>query len=143
MSKLFICLFLLLGLYNCQNYGDAQVYDMIMNEEEDSTSMKINAHKGKEFVLKFKGNPTLGYNWVLTNPEVVNGPILGLNFGLEGKGDYVPEVTGLLGSGGSFYFHFKATKVSSLARVLKFSYRRNWEDQEKKVHEFKVLVTVS
>ncbi len=145
MSKLFLCLILLLGLYHCETFEGAPVYEMILKGDEGLTEVNLNVPKGKDFALKFKGNPTTGFTWVLLNPEEVTGSLMGVNFDTDGFGSYVADANDRMldGAGGNFYFRFKALKVSNEAKVLKFSYRRVWERNPKYTQDINVAITVS
>jgi predicted secreted protein len=145
MSKLFLCLILLLGLYKCEDFEGAKVYEVVLDEDKETTVVDVKASKGKDFALKFKGNPTTGYTWVLLNPEEANGSILGSNFDLDGIGEYVSNRNDqkLSGVGGNFYYTFKALKVSNEVKELNFSYRRVWEKEQKETPDVVVRITVS
>ena len=88
MSKLFLCLILLLGLYNCETFEGVKVYE-IQRDVNGENSVDISVSEGEEFALKFRGNPTTGYTWVLLNTEDVDGCLLGTNFESDGIADYV------------------------------------------------------
>ena len=128
MSKLFLCLMLLLGLYNCETFEGVKVYE-IQRDVNGENSFDISVSEGEEFALKFRGNPTTGYTWVLLNTEDVDGCLLGTNFESDGIADYVADSKDklLVGGAGSFYYKFKAVKAANEAKVLKFSYQRTWE----------------
>ena len=145
MSKLLLCLILLLGIYKCETYIGAMVYDMVRDGDAETTEVELKVPKGKDFALKFRGNPSTGYTWVLLNTEAVNGPLLGINFDDDGIGSYVPNSTdkNLLGGSGHFYYRFKALKVSNEPLVLNFSYRRIWGKIQNDVPDFAVKITVS
>ena len=145
MSKLFLCLILLLGLYHCETFEGATVYEMILNGDEGVTEVDLNVPKGKDFALKFKGNPTTGFTWVLLNPEEANSSIMGVNFDSKGSGTYVADTNDRMldGVGGHYYFRFKALKASNQVKLLKFSYRRVWEKNPKYTQDINVAITVS
>ena len=84
MSKHFFCLILLLGLYHCETFEGAIVYEMIPKGDEGVTEIDLNVPKGKEFALKFKGNPTTGYEWELLNLREVTGSIIGVDIDTGG-----------------------------------------------------------
>ena len=112
MSKLFLCLILLLGLYNCETYEGVKVYEVQRNVNGLS-EVAINVSEGEEFALKFRGNPTTGYTWVLLNTEEVDGSLKATNFESDGIADYVADSKDelLVGGAGSFFYKFKAVKV--------------------------------
>ena len=144
MSKLFLCLILLLGLYNCETYEGIKVFEIQRDVNGESTT-DISVSQGEEFALKFRGNPTTGYTWVLLNTEDVEGSLQATNFDSDGIADYVADSKDklLVGGAGSFYYKFKAVKVSNEAKVLKFSYERTWEKNENKLPNAVVKITVS
>ena len=67
MSKLFLCLILLLGVYNSETYKEAKVYE-ITRTSNGQDECEIDVSEGGEFALKFKGNPTTGYTWIIIKP---------------------------------------------------------------------------
>ena len=144
MSKLFFCLILLLGLYNCETYEGAKVYE-IQRNVNGQNEVDINVSEGEEFALKFRGNPTTGYTWVLLNTDEVDGALLGTNFESDGIADYVADSKDklLVGGAGSFYYKFKAVKVANEATVIKFSYQRTWEQNANDLPDAIVKITVS
>ena len=144
MSKLFLCLILLLGLYNCETYEGAKVYE-IQRNVNGQNEVDISVSEGDEFALKFRGNPTTGYTWVLLNTDEVDGALKGTNFESDGIADYVADSKDklLIGGAGSFYYKFKAVKVAKEATVLKFSYQRTWEQNANDLPDAIVKITVS
>ncbi len=144
MSKLFLCLILLLGLYNCETYEGVKVYEVQRNVNGLS-EIAINVSEGEEFALKFRGNPTTGYTWVLLNTEEVDGSLKATNFESDGIADYVADSKDelLVGGAGSFFYKFKAVKVSNEEKVLKFSYQRTWEKNANDLPDAVVKITVS
>ena len=144
MSKLFLCLMLLLGLYNCETYKGVKVYD-VTKIANGGNSVDLNVLKEEEFALKFKGNPTTGYKWVLLNADNVNRFFEAVNFDLKGNGEYVPDSDDMLldGSGGNYYYIFKAVKISDEAQSLNFSYRRSWVKEANDEPTIVVKVTIS
>ena len=144
MSKLFLCLILLLGLYNCETYEGVKVYEVQRNVNGLS-EVAINVSEGEEFALKFRGNPTTGYTWVLLNTEEVDGSLKATNFESDGIADYVADSKDelLVGGAGSFFYKFKAVKVSNEEKVLKFSYQRTWEKNGNDLPDAVVKITVS
>ena len=144
MSKLFLCLILLLGLYNCQSYKGAKVYE-ITRDSNGNNEVDINVSVGEEFALKLKGNPTTGYTWVLLNPEDIDESLEATNFGSDGIAEYVSNSKNKLldGAGGYFYYTFKAIKVNYEVKPLKFSYRRLWEKETNSEPDALVKITVS
>ena len=144
MSKLFLCLILLLGLYNCETYEGVKVYEVQRNVNGLS-ELDINVSEGEEFALKFRGNPTTGYTWVLLNTEDVDGSLQATNFESDGIADYVADSKDelLVGGAGSFFYKFKAVKVSNEEKLLKFSYQRTWEKNANDLPDAVVRIIVS
>ena len=142
MSKLFLCFLLLLSLYNCEEYQGAKVFEI---KRDANNANEINVKEGEEFALKFRGNPTTGYTWVLLNTNDVNGSLQGTNFESKGSGEYVPDSKDnlLVGGAGSFYYKFKAVKAANEAKVLNFSYQRTWENNSNSTPSAVVKITVS
>ena len=144
MSKIFLCLILLLGLYNCETYEGVKVYEVQRNVNGLS-ELDINVSEGEEFALKFRGNPTTGYTWVLLNTEDVDGSLQATNFESDGIADYVADSKDelLVGGAGSFFYKFKAVKVSNEEKLLKFSYQRTWEKNANDLPDAVVRIIVS
>ena len=142
MFKTLLCLILLFNLYNCETFEGVKVYEIKNNANSEQS---INVNIGDEFALKFRGNPTTGYTWVLLNPNEGQSSLLGTNFENDGSGQYVPDSTDkfLCGGGGSFYYKFQALKPSNGEIVLRFSYRRVWSKQSNKLPETLVKITVN
>ena len=90
MPKLLLCLLLLLSVYNSETYEGVKVYE-IQRNINGQNEVDISIAKGEEFALKFRGNPTTGFTWVLLNTEEVNGPLQGTNFESDGIAEYVAD----------------------------------------------------
>ena len=144
MSKLLLCLMLLLGLYNCETFKEVKVYD-VTGIANGGKRVDLNVLKGEEFALKFKGNPTTGFKWVLLNDENSNKFFEAVNVNSEGYGEYVADSNDkyLDGSGGNFFYIFKAIKISEKAQALNFSYRRPWAKDNKDEPDISVRITIS
>ena len=144
MSKFLFCLFLLLGLYNCETYKGAKVYE-IQRNSNGMEEVDISVSEGEEFALKFKGNPTTGYTWILLNTEDVQGSLEATNFEVDGIAEYVPshQNKNLVGGGGFFYYTLKAVKVANEAKTLKFAYKRLWVKEANDVPDAIVKITIS
>ena len=142
MSKLFLCFLLLLSLYNCEEYQGVKVFEI---KRDANNANEINVKEGEEFALKFRGNPTTGYTWVLLNTNDVNGSLQGTNFDSKGSAEYLPDSKDnlLVGGAGSFYYKFKAVKAANEAKVLNFSYQRTWENNSNSTPSAVVKITVS
>ena len=144
MSKIFLCLIILLGLYNCETYKGVKVYD-VTSIANGGNKVDLNVLKEEEFALKFKGNPTTGFTWVLLNADSINRFFEAVNFDSKGSGEYVADSNEmeLDGSGGNFYYIFKAIKISNEAQSLNFSYRRPWAKPTNDEPTIVVKVTIS
>ena len=64
MSKLILCLFLLLTLCNCGKIFE--ISNTMTNKYE------FEVKKGEEFALKFESNPSTGFSWHFLNLDEVN-----------------------------------------------------------------------
>ena len=96
---------------------------------ENIKKAKISVKENKEFELRLDGNPTTGYSWSILNADKLNDyDIKPLNI----DGDYYQEETyeKLLGHGGVFSFKFNSGSASDKNKVIKFVYKRPWEDSE-------------
>ena len=143
MLKLFLCLILLLGVYNQETYKEAKVYE-ITRTSNGQDECEIDVSEGGEFALKFKGNPTTGYTWILLNPEDIDSSLEAINFSSDGIGEYVSNSQDKLvdGAGGYFYYIFNAIKISNEIKPLYFAYRRLWEKDSNNEPDVVVKITV-
>ncbi len=96
---------------------------------ENLSKAKITVKENALFELKMDGNPTTGYSWFITNDDQLK------DYGIEPldlEPDYIPYDTSgtLMGSGGYFSFQFNAGPASSKSKVIKFVYKRYWEESE-------------
>ena len=80
----------------------------------------IGIRTNHEFVIVLDSNPTTGYNW----EETHDSNVLSL---VEEKYDRDEKSPGLIGSGGTQYFRFKALKPSKTE--LTVIYKRSWETE--------------
>ncbi len=96
----------------------------------DDDGMRIELQTGEEVELVLPGNPSTGYEWVLTeapsNLQQVNEP------------EFVPE-SDLIGAGGEFHFRFKAIEPG--IAQLSLTYERPFEEVEP-LDAFEIEVTV-
>ena len=96
---------------------------------ENIKKAKISVKENKEFELRLDGNPTTGYSWSILNAYKLNDyDIKPLNI----DGDYYQEkgYEDLQGHGGVFSFKFNSGSASDKNKVIKFVYKRPWEDSE-------------
>lgn len=99
----------------------------------DDTASTIKAAVGDEFVITLEGNATTGYEWRLATP--IDNTLINLV-----KSEYIPDNTGLVGSGGRSIWTFKAVKAGN-ARIS-FEYIRSWEKDVPPVKEAKYIVNI-
>jgi Predicted secreted protein len=78
----------------------------------------INTSVGQEFIIALDANPTTGYNW----EESYDDTVLSL---VEKKYNPDEKAPGLVGSGGTQCFQFKALKKGTTEITL--TYKRSWE----------------
>jgi inhibitor of cysteine peptidase len=91
----------------------------------------IEVKSGDTFTVKLDENPTTGYSWNMTAGN-----------GLQVVNDrYVPEATGLIGSGGYHEWTIKAVKAGTYA--LSGVYRRPWEPVTGSEQKYSLTVKVS
>lgn len=100
----------ILALLSLSSYAFAETHDDMTNT--------INTTVGKEFVITLDANATTGYEWQLTNP-IDNSLIKFVS------SEYVPDKTGLVGSGGKSIWTFRAVQAGKAQ--LSFKYIRPWE----------------
>ncbi len=80
----------------------------------------INTTVNQEFIIALDSNPTTGYDWEASYDENM--------LSLE-KEEYNPDEkeAGLVGAGGTQYYHFKALKVGETEITV--TYKRSWETE--------------
>ena len=86
--------------------------------ETNNMTNTINATVGKELVITLDANETTGYEWQLAGmvDDSLIKPV---------SSEYVPDNTGLVGSGGKSIWTFKAVQAGKTQ--LSFKYIRSWE----------------
>jgi len=89
----------------------------------------INTTVNQEFTIALDSNPTTGYGWEASYDENM--------LSLE-KEEYNPDVKvpGLVGAGGTQYYHFKALKVGETEITV--TYKRSWETESAEQKVFTV-----
>ena len=102
-------------------------------EPQDDMTNKIQATVGKEFVITLDANATTGYEWQLANPT--DDSLIKLM-----RSEYVPDKTGLVGSGGKSIWTFKV--VRSGKTQISFKYIRPWEKDIPPVKEAVYIVDI-
>ena len=76
----------------------------------------IRVRVGQEFTISLKANPTTGYDWEYAGVYEWIQPL---------DKTYQADNIGLVGSGGTDYFRFKAHGQGTA--ILDFVYKRSWE----------------
>ena len=129
MSKLIFFFLFFISMIKSETYEGVKVYEVNKSNDGQKNEISITVKEGEEFALKFRGNPTTGYTWVLLNTEQLKDSLKGLNFENDGIAEYVADSKDrlLVGGAGNFYYKFKALKVTNEEHVLNFSYRITWE----------------
>ena len=142
-SKLLLVL-CLLAFISCE------IPSFEVNTEANSDNA-FSVKKGQKFKVKLTGNPTTGYSWFLLNLENLASSkyVSNVDANKDGTaGGYVPSVTPsedgmqLAGSGGYFYYTFKAVDKTSEPVELLFSYQRPWLKTNDDPNAVKVKITV-
>ena len=87
-------------------------------ETQNDMTNTIKATVDKEFVITLDANATTGYEWQLAGmvDDSLIKPV---------SSEYVPDNTGLVGSGGKSIWTFKAVQAGKTQ--LSFKYIRSWE----------------
>ena len=101
--------------------------------ETDDTANIINTTAGKDFVITLNANATTGYEWQLANP--VNDDFIELV-----NSEYIPDKTGLVGSGGKSKWTFKAIQAGRTQ--ISFKYVRPCEKDAPPEKEIVYVVDV-
>ena len=144
MSNKLILALCLLAFISC----GTQVLDV---DTEANSNNVFSVKKGKKFKVKLAGNPTTGYSWFLLNLENLASSkyVSNVDTNEDGTaGGYVPSVPPsedgipLVGSGGDFYYTFKAVAKTSEPVELLFSYQRPWLKTNDDPNAVKVKITV-
>ena len=112
MKNYLICLVLVLfaigAVSGCSGNDAKKTYS------EPGQVIKVNV--GQEFTIALSSNPTTGYGWEYTS----------VSQGIQSLGKtYQADNTGLIGSGGTDSFSFKAQGKGTATLV--FVYKRSWE----------------
>ena len=93
----------------------------------------IKATVGKEFVIALDANATTGYEWQLAKP--IDDSLIKLV-----HSEYVPDKTGLVGSGGKSIWTFKAVRAGRVQ--ISFKYIRSWEKNTSPVKQVMYIVDI-
>ena len=129
MSKYLFLFLILFSFAKSELYEGVPVHDINKLSRGGKKEVSLTVKEGEEFALKFQGNPTTGYMWVLLNLGQLDDSLQGINIKKDGIAAYVPNSREkkLDGGAGHFYYKFKALKVTNEEKTLNFSYRRPWE----------------
>ncbi len=107
------------------------LFPTVITKEDDGRLVTLD--KRDVLVVRLEGNPTTGYEWILTdtfNQEIIEP---------RGEPEFVSEGDdGIVGAGGTYVFRFKA--LSSGTTTLEFVYERLWEGEP--IETFSVIVYV-
>jgi predicted secreted protein len=94
----------------------------------------INLSTGDKLIIKLPGNYTTGYQWEVKkgyDDDIIKQ---------EGKGEYQPEKTDLVGAGGTAIFTFWA--VGTGRTDLTLEYKRSWEKSGDVPEDFEISIVV-
>ena len=125
-----------------------QVLDV---DTEANSNNVFSVKKGKKFKVKLAGNPTTGYSWFLLNLKYLTSSkyISNVDTNKDGTaGGYVPSASPnedgiqLVGSGGYYYYTFKAVAKTSQPVELLFSYQKPWLKNNNDPNAVKVKINV-
>ena len=116
---------IILLLLSLSSYAFAEVQDDMTNT--------IKATVGEELVITLDANATTGYEWQLASmvDDSLIKPV---------SSEYVPDNTGLVGSGGKSVWTFKAVRAGKTQ--LSFKYIRSWEKDTPPAKEATYIVDI-
>jgi inhibitor of cysteine peptidase len=101
---------------------------------EAELSSRVQVFRGGELVVSLPGNPTTGYDWVITSPA--SSQLTTVSDSYESSAS-----AGVVGAGGTRTFVFKAT--GSGVGTLGLSYMRPWEVGSEPAKNFWVTVSIA
>ena len=116
---------IILVLLSLSSYAFAETHDAMTNT--------IKATVGKEFVITLDANATTGYEWQLAKP--IDDNLIKLV-----SSEYIPNKTGLVGSGGKSIWTFKAVHVGKTR--ISFKYIRPWEKNTPPTKQIRYIVNI-
>ena len=99
----------------------------------DNDIKSLSVKKCSIFSITLRSNPTTGYSWKIAK---ISSPLIVKNLSSE----YLPDNTGLTGSGGREIWKFKALKCGNAS--IEFVYQRPWEKNVAPAEKKKYLVKV-
>jgi len=92
----------------------------------------ITLHTGDTLVIKLEGNPTTGYNWLVTSCDKAI---------LEQQGEPMFKAdSSLVGSGGMLTLNFKAIAAGTMN--LQLGYMRSWETGAAPLQTYEITIVV-
>jgi len=91
----------------------------------------INVKVGGEFVIALDSNPTTGFTWQDDHDQ-------GMLKLVEDRYVADEKAEGLVGAGGTQYYHFKALKAGTATVTL--DYKRPWEEDSAEQNVFTVKI---
>ena len=130
MSKLILCLLLLVNIYICEEPPKG-----IRIFEKKSKENKIKVRLGEEFVLKFVNHPTIGLRWRFLNENEIKDTI---QFLRSYEGSQYGRIA-IIGNPRNVYYQFKALKKTNETVLAKFFYGK-YQDKIKGITTFKINV---
>ena len=93
----------------------------------------VELHTGDQFLVVLSGNPTTGYQWLITAlSKKILRPV--------GEPEY-QNSSDLVGSGGVFRFLFESVGVGET--TLRFAYKRPFEVGKRPLMGFKAIIKVT
>lgn len=99
----------------------------------DGETGLVSLAPGDSFRVALPANPTTGYTWGMTVPDVLEE---------EGAGSYVSDAApGMTGAGGTMTWRFRAVRPGEGELVL--VYRRQWEEGTPPVQTVRYRVVVA
>lgn len=127
-----IFLYTVIVLAICMISMPLEAANKTVTSKDDEKLVTLNI--GDRLVIKLPGNYTTGYQW-----EVVEGYDDDV-VRQEGKGEYKPEKTDRVGSGGTAIFTFIA--IGTGRTDINLEYRRPWENKGDVPEDFEITVLV-
>ena len=131
MSKLILCLLLLLNIYICEEPPKG-----IRVFEKNNRENKIKVRLGEEFVLKFVNHPGIGFRWRLVNEDEIKETV---QFLRKYEGEQYGRIA-IIGNPRNVYYQFKALKQTNETVIAKFYYGKYEKTDLRKITVFKINV---
>jgi len=112
--------------------GQTSGSSVIRGLTKKDNNKTIAMHRGSNFTVTLKGNPTTGYTWK-------TAPFDSTIISPENKYKYKPSGN-LAGSPGEFIFNFRG--INRGVSAVKFYYMREWEKNTAPADSFKVIICI-